>query len=133
LIATHVRAYQRGARITLAAHRPEKHRAVIDQSIERLIARAEHIGDAVAQVLREQFNKKVHPEEALRAAQGILRMAQDFTPEQLKAACERALELKTYSYRTVRGLITAAVKKESGEPRQLSLEHDNVRGADYFH
>jgi transposase len=133
LIATHVRAYQRGARITLAPHRPEKHRAIIDQSIERLIARAEHIGASVAQVLREQFNKKVHPEEALRAAQGILRLAQDFTPQQLKVACDRALELKTYSYRAVRNLITTVRTTESGEPRQLSLEHDNVRGADYFH
>lgn len=133
LIATHVRAYQRGARVTLAAHRPEQHRAVIDQSIERLMVRAEHIGASVAQVLREQFNKKVHPEEALRAAQGILRMAQDFTPAQLKAACERALELRTFSYRAVRNLITAVRSTESGEPRQLSLDHDNVRGADYFH
>lgn len=133
LIATHIRSYQRGHRTTLDAHRPENHRAVIDQSIERLIERAERMGACVAAVLREQFNKKVHPEEALRSAQGILRLAQDFTGAQLNAACERALQLKTHSYRAVRNLITTPTLNESGELRQLSLDHDNVRGSEYFH
>lgn len=133
LIATHIRSYQPGRRTTLDAHRPEKHRAVIDQNIERLLERAMRIGPSVAAVLREQFNKKVHPEEALRSAQGILRMAQDFSSERLERACRRALELRTHSYRAVRNLITTPASIESGEGRQLSLDHDNLRGSEYFH
>jgi transposase len=133
LIATHIRSYQRSHRTTLPAHRPDKHRAIVDQSIERLLERAERICPSVAAVLREQFNKKVHPEVALRSAQGILRMAQDFNPEKLQAACERALQLGTTSYRAVRNLITQPAPIESGEARQLSLDHDNVRGPEYFH
>ena len=83
-------------------------------------------------MLTEQFNRKRHPEEALRVAQGILRLAQDFSPAQLAAACERALKLKACSYRSVRALITTP-PTESGESRQLSLVHENVRGPDYFH
>ena len=132
-IATHIRSYQRGHRTTLDAHRPERHRAVVDQSIDRLIERAERIGACVAQVLREQFNKKVHPEEALRSAQGILRLAQDFTSERLERACQRALQLKTTSFRAVRSLIAQPAPTESGDARQLSLGHDNVRGSEYFH
>jgi hypothetical protein len=85
-------------------YRPANHRAVIDTTIERLLARAEAIAPAVAEVLREQFNRKRHPEEALRVAQGILRLAQDFSPAKLAAACERAVKLKACSYRNVRGL-----------------------------
>jgi transposase len=148
LIATHLRLYQRGQRVTLAAHRPERHRAHIDQSIERLIERAQQMDACVAQVLREQFHKKTHPEEALRSAQGILRMAQDFSVQQLIAACQQAVILKTASYRSIKHLITAAQgavhstavrstavrsTTESDEPRQLLLMHDNVRGSDYFH
>jgi transposase len=70
LIASHVRLFKRGVRATLDAHRPANHRAIIDTTIERLIARAEAIAPSVAQVLREQFNRKRHPEEALRVAQG---------------------------------------------------------------
>jgi hypothetical protein len=65
-------------------------------------------------------------------AQGILRLAQDFSPAQLAAACERALALKACSYRSVRALITTP-PTEPGESRQLSLVHENVRGSDYFH
>ncbi len=131
LIATHPRATHRGTRKTLDAHRPAKHRAVIDVSVQRLLERATQIGAACAAVLAEQFNRKAHPEEALRSAQGILRLKEDFSPAQLEHACQRALELNTYSYRAVRNLITAPT--DTGETRQLSLVHDNVRGPEYFH
>jgi transposase len=132
LIASHVRLFKRGMRATLDAHRPANHRAVIDTTIERLLARAAAIAPSVAEVLREQFNRKRHPEEALRVAQGILRLAQDFSPQQLAAACERALALKACSYRSVRAFITTP-QTGSCDTRQLSLVHENVRGSDYFH
>ena len=132
LIASHIRLFKRGARATLDAHRPANHRAIIDTTIERLMHRAEAIAPAVAQVLREQFNRKRHPEEALRTAQGILRLAQDFSPAQLAAACERALILKACNYRSVRALIVTP-QTEPGDARQLSLVHENVRGPEYFH
>jgi transposase len=131
LIATHIRSNQRGARMTVAAHRPEQHRAIIDQSIERIIAQGERIGAPVALVLRQEFKRKKHPEEALRGALGILRMAQDYSAEKLLDACERALRFHSFGYRQLLALIKAP-PPESGEPRQLSLVHDNVRGPDYF-
>jgi transposase len=132
LIASHLRLFKRGARATLEAHRPAHHRAIIDTTVERLLQRAEAISPSVAQVLREQFNRKKHPEEALRTAQGILRLASDFSPEKLALACERAINLKACNYRSVRALIMTP-QTESGEARQLSLVHENVRGPDYFH
>jgi transposase len=131
LIASHARAVKRGERKTLDAHRPVAHRAVINQSITRLLEHAAHIGSATTQVLRTQFDRKVHPEMALRAAQGILRMAQDFTPEKLEAACERAVQLQLFGYRAIRSLLTTP--REVTEPVQASLLHDNLRGPDYFH
>ena len=133
LIATHPRATVRGVRSTLPAHRPDKHRALVDESITRLIQRAEKIGPAIAKVLQEQFKRKLHPEEALRAAQGILRLKDDFNAARLEQACGQALMLKSTSYRSVRALIVTPAATNSGEPRQLPLVHDNVRGSDYFH
>ena len=131
LIATHPRLFKRGARSTLDAHRPHKHRAVIDTSVARLIERAHRISPAVAAVLTAQFNRRCHPEEALRSAQGILRLAEDFSPTQLAAACERALKLNACTYKNVRVLITLPTT-DSGSPCQLPLLHENVRGPDYF-
>jgi transposase len=132
LIASHVRLFKRGARATLDAHRPANHRAIIDTTIEKLMQRAQAIAPSVALVLAEQFNRKKHPEEALRAAQGILRLAQDFSPDKLATACERALILKACNYRSIRALIVTP-PSESGDARQLSLVHENVRGPEYFH
>jgi transposase len=132
LIAAHARLFRRGARSTLDAHRPAHHRAVIDTTIERLIERAQAIGPAVAAVLKVQFQRKVHPEEALRNAQGILRLAADFSPAALNTACERALALKIFNYRSLRALIKTPAP-ETDDDKQLTLVHDNLRGPDYFH
>ncbi|QAU24552.1 IS21 family transposase [Dyella sp. M7H15-1] len=133
-IATHPRSTKRGERITLNAHRPPHHCAVIDTTLARLIERVEMIAPSVADVLREQSRRRLHPEEAIRSAQGILRLAQDFSPERLANACTCALALKTFSYQSVRQLIINGEHlAESGASRQLPLVHDNVRGPECFH
>jgi transposase len=129
-VATHLRQAGQRRFITDPGHRPDRHRAVIELNHERLLERAEAIGPATAAVLREQVHRRTHPDEALRASLGILRLAHDFSTGALEQACERAVELKTYSYRAIRALIVAPPA-----PVQDALclpEHDNVRGARYF-
>jgi transposase len=129
-VARHLKAAGSRRFITEATHRPERHRAVIDLSHERLLERAEAVGPATAALLREQVCRRAHPDEALRASLGILRLAHDFSAAALEQACQRALALQTYSYRAVRTLIItpAAAPTPSTEP----VMHDNVRGARYF-
>ena len=129
-VATHLR--QAGPRrfVTDPAHRPDRHRAVIELNHERLLERAEAIGPATAAVLREQVHRRAHPDEALRVSLGILRLAHDFSTVALEQACAHAVALKAYSYRAIRALIVAPPA-----PVQEALpipEHDNVRGARYF-
>lgn len=129
-VAAHVRAEVRGRRRTIATHRPQRHVAVIEQTFERLLERAATIGPATVEVLNTQRRRRLHPEESLRSAQGILRLAADFTREQLESACQRALAMQSYSYRTVRALIATPAPPP---PRpSLDLLHDNVRGPEYF-
>ncbi|HLF31856.1 MAG TPA: IS21 family transposase [Xanthomonadales bacterium] len=131
LVATHARVQQRGQFVTHAAHRPERHHAVIELTQERLMQRALAIGPATAEVLAQQVQRRAHPEEALRASLGILRLAQDFNPAQLEAAAVRALQLQTFSYRALHTLIRTPPVPE---PTPASpLDHENLRGADYFH
>jgi transposase len=129
-VAAHVRAEERGRRRTHEAHRPQRHVAVIEQTFTRLLERAATVGPAAVEVLRRQTALRKHPEETLRGAQGILRLAVDFSPEQLERACERALTLQSYSYRTVRALIQSPAPPASRP--SLDLAHDNVRGPEYF-
>ena len=49
----------------------------------------------------------------------------------LEAACQRALQIKSYSYRTVRTLIETPPPPTP--PQQtLDLQHHNLRGPKYF-
>ena len=130
LVAAHARARERGRRSTREDHRPARHVAVIEQSFTRVLERAAAIGPATIEVLSRQAAHRKHPEETLRSAQGILRLATDFTPAALEHACERALVLRSYSYRTVRTLIETPASPAS--PPALDLLHDHVRGPEYF-
>lgn len=131
-VAAHLRSVLRAGFSTIPGHRPERHQAIVDLSHEKLLARAEAIGPATAGVLRHQALTRKHPEHALRASLGILRLAQDFSGVQLEAACRRALQLGSTSYRVVRALLTAPAPAQT----ELSLSlptHANVRGPSYYH
>lgn len=129
-VAAHVRSHVRGHRSTLEAHRPPGHAAILDRSLARVLERAQAIGPATVEVLRRQALSRKHPEETLRSAQGILRLAKDLAPEPLERACEQALLLRSYSYRLVRALIETPAPPTA--PPARDLKHDNVRGPEYF-
>jgi len=130
LVAAHARSTDRGHRSTRDAHRPERHVAVIQNTLAHVFERAAAIGPATLEVLRQQAVRRKHPEETLRSAQGILRLANDFTAAHLERACQHAVALRSYSYRAVRRLIempTAPTPQAA-----LNLAHENVRGSEYF-
>ena len=129
-IATHLRSYKRGAFSTIAEHRPISHQSVIDLNHERLMKQAEHIGPSTVAVLRAQAIRRGHPEQAIRSGLGILRLAKDFSAKELECACERALQIRSYSYRTVHNLIRLPAPEVVTEP--VHAAHVNVRGADYY-
>lgn len=130
LIAAHARAGERGRRSTRREHRPDKHVAVIDNTLARTLKAAAQIGPATLAVIEHQAAHRKHPEETLRSAQGILRLARDFSQAQLEQACERALALRSYSYRAVRTFIEVPTTVPA-QPA-LDLAHENVRGPEYF-
>jgi len=130
LVATHRRGTVRGRFHTLDPHRPPAHVAIIERTLGRLLERATQVGPATREVLVNQARHRKHPEETLRSAQGILRLAQDFSPAELEQACARAVGLQAYSYRTVRTLIKTPAPPIT-QP-SLDLVHANLRGPEYF-
>ena len=134
LVASHVKNTQPGSFTTFDVHRPPKHRAVIELNHERLRERALAIGPSTAALIDRQWHAKLPPEQTLRRSMGILRLARDFDPVRLEAACERALQLGALSYRAIRALIDAGPSAPATPlPMQPDLlTHDNVRGPNYF-
>lgn len=130
-VAVHYRNRTRGYFHTTPEHRPPEHSAQIDQTMHRMLARAERIGPATREVIERQASKRKHPEQTLRSAQGIVRMAQDFSAERLEQACVRALSLGVTSYRAVQTLIKTPVPEATVD--SPTPEHPNLRGSTYFH
>ena len=131
-VAAHARAARKGQFVTDPAHRPDGHLSFIERSHERLLSRAEAIGQATAEVIRAQAGQRLHREQTLRLSLGILRLARDFSPQALEAACARALELKSACYRTVHTLLRHPPPRIAAPPHMPAIEHENVRGETYF-
>lgn len=129
LQAAHKVAYKRGDFSTDPAHMPEAHRQYRDRTQAQLQRRASAIGESTAAVIARQATRKVHAEQTYRSSLGILRLARDYSPERLEAACRRALELNILSYRGIRDLLTTTPRPT---PAKATVLHDNLRGPAYF-
>ena len=130
LQAAHPIGYKPGDLSTKAEHMPPSHLAYLDRTQAQLQRRAAAIGQSTAAVIARQITRKAHPEQTYRSSLGILRMAKDYSPAQLEAACGRALQLNILSYRGIRDLITTIPRPTAAKIPVLA--HDNVRGPDYF-
>lgn len=61
-----------------------------------------------------------------------MRLAKDFSPARLEAAAVRALALGTFSYKSLRALISAAPPPLSPPVVPTAAPHEHLRGAEYF-
>jgi transposase len=102
-VALHVRARTPGTRRTTSAHLPPAARAFFAHDRQWCLARAEQIGPACAELIQTLFADRIV--ERLRAAQGVLRLAEQFDPKRLEAACARALAHAAPHYRTVKTIL----------------------------
>lgn len=131
LVAAHERAQRPGQVLTLNAHRAPAHTAMIERSAAQLLGRAEAIGAATVAMITAQFERRQHPEEAFRRCLGVLRLAQDFAPARLEAACALALKHQLFGYRAIRDLILH--QNAGNEPAAaLPAQHEHLRGPTYF-
>ena len=94
-VAAHLRGIHKGQFTTDATHRPQKHRHAIELNHERLLRQARAIGEATAQVIRAQADRRTHRDQTPRTSMGILRLAKDHGEAQLEAACVRAVALQS--------------------------------------
>ena len=103
-VCTHRRGKRAGERITVTDHLPPHAAAFLAHDREWCLAQARVIGPACAQLIEHLLSDKIL--ERLRAAQGVLRLAPQFTPPRLEAACARALAHDSPFYRTVKTILS---------------------------
>jgi transposase len=135
-VASHAVSTVRGGFTTTPDHMPASHRAHLEWTPAKLIAWGQRIGVSTAAVVTWQLEHRPHPEQGYRACLGLLALVRRYSAERLEAACTRAMAIRAPNLRSVTNIL------KSGLDRQPSLlpatdspaiEHENVRGADYYH
>src|SRR5215468_2736879 len=132
-VASHVRAVGRNIWTTAAEHMPPAHRAVANQTPDRIRAEAAKIGVATTAYVEHLLTGRDHIEQGVRSCLGILRLARQHPAERLEAACRWALAAGAHSS----GFVEQLLKSRRAIPDPLRDDrpgsHDNVRGSDYYH
>jgi transposase len=136
-ITSHRRSYERGRHTTKAEHMPRSHRAHAEWTPSRLIRWASKTGPATGHLVAEILRSRPHPEQGYRACLGIMRLERRYGAERLEVASRRAKHLRSYSYRTVKNILSSAQDRlPFDEPAVQSTSptpvHANIRGASYY-
>ena len=135
-VACHARDARRGGFTTLDEHMPAAHRAHKEWTPERLIHWGNSVGAHVGQFITQLLERFRHPEHGYRSCLGLLSLAKRYGPARVEAACALALDLGGRRYRDVRDILANGrdlVPRPALETEWVSPEHDNLRGATYYH
>lgn len=115
LLATHTRAQMPGQRLTTLDHLPTHKIPGLVLSRENCRLRADKIGPSTRQVVDRMLEHR--PEDRLRTAGRLLKLAQRFSPERLEAACVRALRFDDPAYMTIKHILEQ--KLDQQDPPQI--------------
>ena len=135
-VGSHVRSYKRGGHTTSDEHRSVLHLKHAEWTPERIVSWAKSIGANAALLIEKIMIERKHPEHGYRSCLGIIRLDKKYGHERLDAACARALAVGGRSYKHVEsilrnGLDHVALPKADEEPT-TAIDHENVRGPDYY-
>jgi transposase len=135
-VASHPRSHLKGRHTTVAEHMPTSHRGYAEWTPQRLIRWAERTGPATASMVQTILERRAHPQQGFRSCLGIMRLGKSFGEQRLEAACRRALTLGAYSYKSIESILRQGLDRKTVPAQQnldLALEHENIRGSDYYH
>jgi transposase len=124
-----------GKATTLSEHRPKAHQRYLDRTPSRLIEDAQQVGPSTGQLVEAILAAKRHPEQGYRSCLGILRLAKTYPPERVEAAARRCLRARAYNCQSMDSILKNRLDQlplPGDPPVQATVEHDNIRGADYF-
>jgi transposase len=135
-VASHLRSYVAYKHTTDPAHMPESHRRHAKWTPSRIVAWAEKTGPASAALVAGILERRPHPEQGYRSALGIIRLAERYGTARCEAACARALQMSSFSYRSVESILAHNLDgqplPDPTRPTSPHPHHRNVRGGAYY-
>ena len=133
-VAMHKRSYEKGSATTVNEHRPKAHQKYLEWTPSKIMSCAQKTGPATANLVDIIISTKPHPEQGYRSCLGILRLGKKYTDERLEAASERAIALKSFSYKSVKSILRTGFDKQPIKQKEvmIPIHHQNIRGSDYY-
>lgn len=136
-VASHVRNYQRGGHTTDPRHRSLSHQQHAEMSPERIVPWAKSVGVHAALLVEKILGERKHPEHGYRSCLGLKRLEKKYGAARLDAACARVVVVGGRSYTHVESVLRLGLDQLAPpQPTENEVsvgDHENVRGARYYH
>jgi transposase len=133
-VASHPRSRVRNGFTTIPDHMPSTHRQAQWQAAQ-FLAQAKKHGMHTERLVVHILQSRPVPEQAYRSCLGILRLADEYGSVRLEVAAQRALESEVPTYKSVAAILKNNLDALASAPQPqpaAPLQHDNIRGADYY-
>ena len=134
-VASHRRSWKKGGCTTNPEHMPPKHRRHKDWTPGKLASWAESIGLQTHRLVVGIMERRMHPEQGVRAGLGVIRLKKKYGADRLEEACRRAVEFGAYSYKSVESILDKGLDQQVYDPGQDTKPiglHENIRGPQYY-
>jgi hypothetical protein len=120
LIAIHPRLFKHGDKSTVNDHLPPDAQAYLMRNPQWCLAQAKGIGPACLALVEILFGNRVL--DHLRAAQGVVRLSDQYGRRRLESACARALAFGAPQYRTVKQILSQGLDQQPDLIESVELE-----------
>jgi transposase len=136
-VSSHVRRYNasEGRYATVLEHMPPNHQAVHQSRKfdgERYRSWAKAVGPNTYFVLDTLLKSGKVEEQGYRSCMGLLQMTKTYGNGHLEAACERARQLGSPTYTTVKNILKSGALEMSAQKPKPTPKHENIRGSGYY-
>ena len=135
-VASHARSYEKYKHTTLAEHMPAAHRSVFEAG-DAIIEWGHSVGPMCEALVRRILESNFHREIGWRSCKGLQRVTNIHGAVRAERACAHALVFGARSYKPVERLLKLgreSLPLPGEEPvERAPIEHENVRGPDYYH
>ncbi|RZO61682.1 MAG: IS21 family transposase [Sandaracinaceae bacterium] len=151
LTATMVELYRHGRRVaahprdeapyrssTDPRHRPPNHQAIFDGTRDQLMQWARDIGESTSELMQRLLDPEHNFSGSVRrrSGYGVRSLGAKYEGARIEEACRRVLALERASYKSVERILRLGLDQaptpEAPPPSAPAIDHDQVRGADYF-
>lgn len=138
-IALHRRNPAKASYNTIREHLSSTHQAYTQWNPGYFKKLASQHGEHVEALVAGMLCNGDYPEVNYKRAMGIVQLSKTYGSERLNNACERALVAEAYSYQRVKNMLENNLDRLGTDLKELNgsqshiPNHDNTRGASYYH